>query len=299
VSSKKSTIGRVIKWAQLGAVRATFGTLERVAPDLGARWAERLWLTVPPFRGRARPGDVPPGEPFTVRVGGREVAGTAWGTGPAVHLVHGWGGASTQLHPFVAPLLAAGHRVITFDALSHGGSDPGALGPRRTTIPEMASALTAVAKEHGQPHAVIAHSLGSSAAFFALRGGLRPGRLVFLAPMTQPTPLTMVFAATLGFGERIRTRMMARVGVRAGAPWDDFDMPAAVTRISPPPLLTVHDPADRETRYADSVAIAQAWPDAELVTVQDLGHWRILRDQAVVTRAVDFATSTARAQRAG
>jgi pimeloyl-ACP methyl ester carboxylesterase len=81
------------------------------------------------------------------------------------------------------------------------------------------------------------------------------------------------------------------VGELAGAPWDDFDMPTMVTRIAPPPLLTVHDPADRETRYADSVALAKAWPDAELLTVRDLGHWRILRDPAVITRAVDFVTA--------
>jgi hypothetical protein len=77
----------------------------------------------------------------------------------------------------------------------------------------------------------------------------------------------------------------------AGAPWDDFDMPTLVGRITAPPLLTVHDPADRETRYADSVALAKVWPEAELMTVKDLGHWRILRDQDTTTRAVEFVTS--------
>jgi pimeloyl-ACP methyl ester carboxylesterase len=68
-------------------------------------------------------------------------------------------------------------------------------------------------------------------------------------------------------------------------------MPTLVTRITAPPLLTVHDPADRETRYADSVALAKAWPDAELVTVKDLGHWRILRDPTTIAKAVEFVTA--------
>jgi len=292
VSSKKSTIVRL----KLAAIRTAFGTLERVAPDLGARWAERLWLSVPPYRGKARPGVLPRGEEFTVRVKDRTVVGTAWGTGPVVYLVHGRGGISAQLHPFVAPLLATGHRVVTFDALSHGASDPGFVSPHHFTIPEMASALSAVVKQHGQPHAVIAHSIGCASTFFALRGGVRPSRLVFLAPMTQPTPYTTVFAATLGFGERIRTRMMARVAARVDTPWDDFDMPTQVTRIAPPPLLTFHDPADTETRYADSVAIVRAWPAAELVTVKELGHWRLLRDQDTITRAVDFVSVKERQQ---
>ena len=273
------------------AIRTAFGTLERVAPNLGARWAESLWLRVPPYRGRSRPGTLPRGEEFTVRVKDRKVVGTVWGSGPVVYLVHGRGGIAAQLHPFVAPLLASGHRVVTFDALSHGASDPGFVSPHHFTIPEMASAFAAVVKEHGQPHAVIAHSLGCASVFFALRGGVHPSRLVFLAPMTQPTPYTAVFAATLGFGERIRTRMMARVAARVSTPWDDFDMPTMVTRIAPPPLLTVHDPADRETRYADSVAVVKAWPESELVTVKELGHWRLLRDQATIDRAVDFVSA--------
>ncbi len=293
MSPQKSTIGRLIQSTQLTAMRTAFGTLERLAPGLGAQWAADLWLTVPQFNGRARP-DIPPGTHFTTTVRNRRIRGTSWGAGPTVYLVHGWGGARSQLLPFVTPLVAKGHKVVTFDAFSHGASDPGVLGPRRTTIPEMARALTEVAREHGQPHAVIAHSAGASSAFYALRDGLRPERLVFLAPMAQPTELTKVFAATFGFGERIRTGMMRRVGERAGAPWADFDMPTQVTRIAPPPLLTVHDPADRETRYADSVALAKVWPDAELVTVQGLGHWRILRDADTITRAVDFVTPRSR-----
>lgn len=290
MSPQKSTIGRLIKSAQLTATRTAFGTLERLAPSLGIRWATNLWLTVPRFKGRTRPA-VPAGTPFAVTVENRKIRGATWGAGPTIYLAHGWGGASTQLLPLVTPLVSKGHKVVTFDALSHGASDPGELGARRTTIPEMARALAAVVKEHGQPHAVIAHSAGASATFYALRGGLRPGKLVFLAPMAQPTDLTKVFAATLGFGERIRTGMTERVARTAGAPWDDFDIPTQVTRITPPPLLTVHDPADRETRYADSVALAKVWPDAELVMAKGLGHWRILRDPDTIARAVDFVTT--------
>lgn len=293
MSPQKSTIVRFIAATKLTAIRTAFGTLERLAPGLGGRWAERRWLTVPPYRGR-RADVIPPGEPFTVRVDGRRVAGRTWGRGPVVYLVHGWGGQSAQLRAFLDPLLAAGHQVVTFDALSHGDSDPGALGPRRTTITEMTAALAAVVAEHGPAHAIIAHSLGGNAVFFALRRGLPAGRLVFLAPMTQPMPYTAIFAAGLGFDHRVRARMLERVAERVGVAWSAFDIPGQVLDIaSPPPLLTVHDPNDRETRYADSVALARAWPDAELVTVRDLGHWRLLRDPATVARAVSFVTTGA------
>lgn len=282
MSKQKSTIVRSIA---VRATRAAFGAAERFAPGLGTRWATRLWLTVPEFRGRPVP--VEPGEAFEVD----GVTGTVWGDGPVVYLVHGWGGARVQLHGFVGPLVAAGYRVVAYDALSHGTSGPGFLGPRRTTIPEMADALTKVVAAHGPAHAVIAHSAGCSATFFALRNGLRPTRLVFLAPMTRPHELTARFAAGLGFGDRVLTGLRTRIETLAQTPWDDFDMPVMARRIAVPPLLLTHDKADAEISYGDSVALAASWPDAEFVTVSGLGHWRILKDPATIERATAFVHS--------
>lgn len=294
MSSKKSTIVRF----KTAAVRAAFGTLERLAPGLGGIWATRLWLTIPPYRGRPRADVIPPGEPFTVTVDGSRVTGRSWGTGPTVYLVHGWGGVSLQLRAYLEPLLATGHRVVTYDALSHGESDPGKLGQGRTSVREMSASLDAVVAAQGPAHAIIAHSLGSNAVFYSMLHGLRAGRLVFLAPMTQPLPYTLTFGAALGFDARIRARMLDRVERVAGVPWSAFDIPSQVQDVATAPLLTVHDPNDRVTRYADSVALAKAWPDAELVTVKELGHWRLLGDAAIVARSVAFVTAAQAAQAA-
>lgn len=287
MSSQKSTIVRI----KLTAIRTAFGTLERLAPSLGARWAEHLWLRVPEYRGRRRPEIIPPGDPFTVTLDGRRVNGRTWGTGPVVYLVHGWGGVSSQLRGYLDPLLRAGHRVVTFDAPSHGTSDPGRLGPRHTSIPEMAAALDAVVAQHGPARAIVAHSLGCNAVFFALRNGLRADRLVFLAPMTQPIPYTATFGAMMGFDKRIRTRMIERVARRTGQPWSAFDIPSQVMDLAPPPLLTVHDPNDRETRYADSTELVKVWPESTLHMAKGLGHWRLLHDADTITRAVGFVTA--------
>src|SRR4051794_26198605 len=116
------------------AIRRVFGLLERAAPAIGARWAERLWMTLPKPRRLAEPVDG--GTPFAVPVGGGTVAGQVWGDGPPVYLVHGWAGSGDQLGAFVGALLARGRRVVAFDAPSHGRSAPGRHGPRSSSIPE-------------------------------------------------------------------------------------------------------------------------------------------------------------------
>ena len=107
-------------------VRRAFGLLERWAPAVGSRWAIELWCTPPAVEMSLRmPPGVPPSEPVEATWSGHRIAGESWGDGPAVYLVHGWGGCRAHLGVFVKPLVEAGHRVIAFDLPSHNDSEPG------------------------------------------------------------------------------------------------------------------------------------------------------------------------------
>jgi pimeloyl-ACP methyl ester carboxylesterase len=285
--SHKSTIVRAGKATALGAMRTSFQLLERTAPGVGARWAERLWFTIP-ANGSVQHGRTVPEQRFEVSVHGRRVVGEARGDGPPVYLVHGWGGRRAQLDALVGPLLAAGHKVVGFDAPSHGESEPGPAGRRRSTIPEFADALAAVVAAHGPARGIVAHSLGCTATAVAIRRGVPVDRLVFVAPMADPMPYTHVFARQLGFGERVRTRMVKRVERRVGTTMSSFDVPAMAPKLAAHPLLLVHDRDDPETRWSDSEAIAQCWPGARLLTTAGLGHRRALRAPDVVAEIAAF-----------
>jgi pimeloyl-ACP methyl ester carboxylesterase len=277
---------------QKSTIVRSFALLERFAPGLGARWAEALWFRIPPARGR-RDRLAPPGRPFRVPVLGGAVAGEAWGEGPAVYLIHGWGGWRGQLDALVAPLTAAGYRVVAYDAPSHGDSGPGPEGPGRSSVLEFAAALAAVAAAHGPAAAVVAHSLGATATALAMRDGLAADRAVFVSPMADPLPYTHAFAARLGFGERVRTRLVGRIERRVAMPMSAFAVPAVAAQVATPPLLLIHDRQDSETAWSDSDAIAHAWPAARLVTTAGLGHRRILRAPAVVAEIAGFVGSAA------
>lgn len=289
VRPQKSTIVRLFSapWP----IRASFWVLDRAAPGVGARWAERIWFTLPRPKAPPKPSEAAPGRPFTLNIDGHHVVGEVWGDGPAVYLMHGWAGYRDQLTPFVAPLVSRGYKVVAFDAPSHGDSGPGAFGPRSSTIPEFATALMRVVAIHGPAWAIVAHSLGSTAAAAALCDGLRAGRLVMLAPMASPLSFARQFATVLGFGERTFRRLVTRVERRVGAPMRHFDVPELGRAVAMPPTLIVHDRDDVSTPVTDGAAIAAAWPGARLHVTSGLGHYRLLRDLGVITEVADFVTA--------
>lgn len=281
-SLKKSTIVRI----KLGAMRTGFRTAELLAPKVGARGAMSLWFKTP---RPPRAAEVPDGgTAFEVASMGSVVRGTYWGSGPVVYLLHGWGGRGDQLADFVEPLRSSGHRVVMFDALSHGASDPGPSGPGRANAVEFGRALDDVAARFGPARAVVAHSMGAISTMLAIRDGwLGTERLVLIAPMTELTAHFDRFGATVGFGTRVRGRLDEATERLTGYPVEQFSLDAIAAALSPvPPTLALHDRRDRETSYETTARVLESWPDATVVGTDGLGHRRILHDPGVVDATV-------------
>jgi pimeloyl-ACP methyl ester carboxylesterase len=264
--------------------------MSAVAPSLAARLAERWFLTPPRHRRPARELDlIAAACARPVRVGpDAHVETWRWGQGPAVLLVHGWGGRGSQLGALVPPLLAQGFSAVTFDAPGHGFSPQ-----RRVTIPAMVAALRAVAGEHGPIAGLIAHSVGAVVAARALYEGLAAsGGAVFVAPPADLAGPAASFTGALGFSRAVRDEMQRRIERRAGMPWSAFSMATLAPALAVP-LLTIHDRDDAEVPWQHGRAVAALWPGAELAITEGLGHRRILRDPEVVARAVAFVAARA------
>jgi pimeloyl-ACP methyl ester carboxylesterase len=289
IALQKSTIVRSNRQSRfLRVARLGNATLSRVAPALAARVAESLFVTPP--RHRRPPAEV---EMLAracarpMRVGARWIETWTWGTGPRVLLVHGWGGRGTQLGAFVPGLVARGFSVVTFDAPGHGASDR-----RPVTMPEITAALQQVAAAWGPVAGLIAHSGGALVATRALYEGLDMGAAVYLAPAADLVGPALWFTETLGFPRAVRERMHRRIETRVGVPWTAFDVTALAPTLDTP-LLIIHDRGDAEVPWQHGAAVGAAWPGAELLTTDGLGHRRILRAPDVVTAAVTFIAETA------
>lgn len=278
--------------ARLAVLRAGFGALERTSPRLAARAGVRLWTKLPDTRGRRR--DLRPSPGAVVRVRnprGTEIAVESWGdpTAAPVYLVHGWGGWRGQLGGLVTPLLERGHRVVAFDAPSHGDSAPGVLGNGRGSLPESLEALEAVGGVFGPAAGIVAHSMGCAAtAAVVHEGRLTARRLVLIAPSHDVTDMVTDLVRLLGLGESTRAAMRDRIETFARRPITSFDLAPMGTDGTLPPTLVVHDRLDKETPHSVGLSVAESWPETELLTTNGLGHQRILADDLVQRAVADF-----------
>ena len=90
-----------------------FGT---VAPRAASHWFERLMLTPSLYvRKREQDSAFPEGDHTRIPYANGSLSVWSSGAGPTVLLLHGWSGRAAHLEEFVAPLRAAGFRVVALD----------------------------------------------------------------------------------------------------------------------------------------------------------------------------------------
>jgi len=283
VEMQKSTAvrSRQLPW-RARLLRPALRTLSAVTPPRAAAVAERLFLAPPRYPQPEHEAAALASARSRIIDGSTPIMTWTWGDGPAVLLVHGWGGRGAQLASFVPPLVAHGSSVIAFDAPGHGRSP----APESSLV-AFIEAIHAVSRALGPVHGVVAHSIGAAATACALRDGLRTDVAVFLAPPADLTLHADIMLEALGFGRRARELMRQRIERRLGVSWSSLDVTGFAGQMRTP-LLVVHDRDDAEVPWQEGAGIAQAWPGATLSTTSGLGHRRLVRDRDVIREAVDF-----------
>src|SRR4029077_1209363 len=119
----------------------------------------------------------------------------------------------------------------------------------------------------------------------ALAQGLKASRVVFLAPAALIGSLLEEFIRLRQIPEPVAAELRQRFAARYSA--EIVSVPHMASRFNAP-VLIFHDPEDRDLPFSHSEAIAVSWPGAELIASCRVGHWRIMRDQTVIGRAIRF-----------
>ena len=200
------------------------------------------------------------------------------GSGPAVLLVHGWEGWHAQMDAFVAPLLDRGARVVSLDLPAHGES-----GGETASPLDCGAVIAELGARIGPLAGAIGHSGGCPNIAIAMRAGLRVERVALIATPERWERYVRWFAREEGVDpDRLIDTLRAR-GVDASS----LVLPETVSAFDVPALI-VHSEDDRTCMIEGARRVAEAWRGSEFLTVDGLGHMRILKDADVVERVAQF-----------
>ena len=226
------------------------------------------------------------GNNYRLPYDGGELAVTTWGNnGPAVLLMHGWGGARAQMTGFVDSLLFAGYRVVAYDQPAHGDSTG-----KMTNLLEIAPTMELIAKQEGNFHAVIAHSFGTLITSYTLvnRNFPPPARLVYFGAFNQLLDSLPRFQVLAGLSDEIMEGLRAMIYENFGKEVLDTIVNEKLAPQIHIPALMFHDVADNVTPVEDSQSIARDWKHARLIQTERLGHRGALQSKSIHEQVVKF-----------
>lgn len=216
---------------------------------------------------------------------GRRKTAWAWGAGPTVLLVHGWGGRAAQMAPLAQYLAARGFRAVAFDVTAHGSAQG-----RRTSFRDFIADTAELAAHLGtELHACIGHSAGGLGMMAAReRAGLRAARYVCLcAPLAPYVPVESI-EQMVAPPPAVLARCVDYYAGQFELPWPELAQGRVYQPRPGERLLLIYDHDDPRVRHGDGERIRARWPDAALLKTHGLGHNGPLWNAAVHEAIADF-----------
>lgn len=201
----------------------------------------------------------------------------------AILFIHGWSGSASNFNSFYKKALAQGYSVWTIDHIGHGESE-GRHANFFLFIESVRAAFQYV-RSRKQVEAVVGHSMGASAVISA--GLPADVKCVMLAPVIPF--FENMFDVITGFGisqstlDHLITHFenkfsMSRTHLSPLRKWKQFKNPR----------LIFHDVDDQFIPLEKNLKFIERDDTLNLNITNGLGHFRILKDSAVINESLKF-----------
>lgn len=200
-------------------------------------------------------------------------------------LVHGWSGRGTQLFKIADELLKENYATISFDAPAHGKSQG-----KTTIMSDFIDSILEIEKQFGPFEIAIGHSLGGMSVLNAIKDGLQVKKAVIIGSGDIVQDILDEFIAKLGLKPEISIRLRDRFEEKYQTKMNDYSAYIAAQKVKIP-VLVIHDEDDPEVPVKAGIHINENLENGTLFLTQGLGHRKILGNQNVIKRTIEFIKS--------
>ena len=176
--------------------------------------------------------------------------------------------------------------VIGVDGPAHGQSEG-----VKTSILEFEKMFKTIFAKEGIPAGIITHSFGGAAVLYAAMQGLPVIRAVNIASPCIADEILKTYLRAINGSWISAAKFKQFVLKKTGKPFEEFTALHAVKNLtSPIDLLMIHDEDDKDVIMLHAEELMKAYPRAKLFRTSGLGHTRILKDEQVIARTIEFLT---------
>lgn len=229
-------------------------------------------------------------ENMEIEFEGRLLKGYSLGTGKTVLLVHGWGSRASHLILLARFLTKNGYRAVVFDAPAHGNS-------RKendvSNMFEMGRAISTVVKKVGPIYGLIAHSLGASAALFALAGTghlsahtFEVEKLILISTPISVERIIENYSRNKNEMDAIGELTLSlenAFNFRA----TDYNLLTSLQSVKSS-IMIIHDEQDEEIPVSEALMLKEADERILLKITTGYGHQKILMNREMLNSVKEF-----------
>lgn len=216
-----------------------------------------------------------------------QVATYSWGEGDkTILLLHGWESKAADYYKFIPLLLAQGYKVVSLDFPAHGNS-----AGSKTNLIEFIAVVTQffVAQSTSPVEAVIAHSLGGTAAFSWLseQTQTQVKKLIMIGSPIVPKNFFESAFDFLGVRRKVRDIFYQQAATTFGKRIDDLTLkpvnPTATTQV-----FGLYDNTDHVVNIKEVKAYASASPALNIQYFTGTGHHQMIKNKEIMQASLDI-----------
>ena len=138
---------------------------------------------------------------------------------------------------------------------------------------------------------VVGHSLGGVASLLANTQNQITDKLVMISSPTIGKDILQEFASGLNASERNIHYLLASIEKQFDRPFESVTAEYLIQKLTDTDLLLIYDSDDSQVPLSHPQRLVEQYPTAKLITTNGLGHYRILRDPAVVEHTFEHLQS--------
>jgi pimeloyl-ACP methyl ester carboxylesterase len=212
-----------------------------------------------------------------------------WGEGGRkVLLVHGWADTALSYGALIESLVLSGYEVIAYDAPAHGQSEG-----KRTNFVQFMHVLDQFIRQEKHIHAIIGHSVGGlNAALTITRKAYNIPAMVLVSPALSAPDFFGETFDIFRIRPNVRTRTYALIKANLKEDLQSIDLRLHIGRIPAGKILLAYDEQDQLIKHTDIDSFIHQYPSILPYKVNGGGHFRIMKNPAVIGKIVGFLGTT-------